>query len=97
MHHLIKPDPYAPGYRFRGFHIPHYMLEALNRYIQNGARPGDFLCSVICNDLRAAVGQADEHNLVNLPAYVGYLYNEAPGPCWGSKQNMLEWIRAHEK
>ncbi len=81
-----------PGYTFRGFSIPTYILNALQRYIENGDPPGDFLSAVICNDLTEAVARADDHNVLNLPAYVAYLYNEAPSECWGSKENMQAWI-----
>lgn len=85
-------DPYASGYQFRGFTIPMYILEVLKRYIEYGHQPGDFLTAVLCNDLRAAVGQADDHNIVNLKAYIGFLYQEAPPLCWGSKERMRSWI-----
>lgn len=43
------------------------------------------------NDLKSAVAHADDENLQNLPAYVGYLYNEAPGDCWGSKEKVAAY------
>ena len=48
--------------------------------------------AVICNNLKESVGQADDENMDNLPAYVGYFYNEAPSACWGSKEAMDQWI-----
>jgi hypothetical protein len=80
------------SYTFRGFYIPDHMMEGLKRYLDHGIPPGDFLTAVICNDLKEAVGLADGVNLNNLPAYVGYLYNEAPIGAWGSKENMLVWM-----
>ena len=86
--------PMDPGYSFRGFYIPAYMLDALERYIHQGQPPGDFLSAVISNDLTKAVARADDHNQVNLPAYIAYLHNEAPGVCWGSPEKMKTWIEA---
>ena len=84
------------SYEFRGFTIQARMLDAVNRYIRDGDIPGDFLTAVICNDLREAIGRADDHNQVNLPAYVAFLHNEAPGQCWGSREKMHAWIKAKQ-
>jgi hypothetical protein len=71
--------------------IPEHMQAALRAYVLEGRRPGDFLTSVICNDLRNAVGRADETNLSLLKLYVQWFYNIAPGSCWGSAEAMLKW------
>jgi len=83
-------------YRFRGFYIPERMMLAIQRYIK-GEKPGGFLQAVICNDLFAAVGRADEENLTNLPAYIGYFYNEAPSESWGSREKMEAWIEQQNR
>ena len=79
-------------YVFRGFYIPHRMMDGLQRYIENHVAPGDFLTAVIKNDLKEAVSRADDENLNNLPAYIGFLYNQAPGSCWGSEEIFKEWL-----
>ena len=92
-------DPEAPWnkeeiddtYRFQGFYIPPRMMGAIERYVDHGISPGDFLTAVICNDLAGAVGRADEENMANLPAYVSYFYNEVSGECWGSIKKMVAW------
>ena len=65
---------------------------ALFRYLDKGIPPGGFLTAVICNDLLSAVSHADEWNLELIPQYVKYLYNEAPGNCWGSTEAMQTWM-----
>ena len=80
------------GYKFRGTEIPEYMMDALTRYIEKGIPPGDFLTAVLTNDLYEAISRSDDTNLHCIPAYVGYLYNEAPSQCWGSKAKMDKWI-----
>ena len=80
-------------YRFRQYYISEHMLDGIKRYVEQRVPPGDFLTAVLCNDLREACGRADDGNLANLPAYVAYLYNEAPGACWGSKEKMLAWLQ----
>lgn len=83
-------------YKFRSFYIPKRMMEGLTRYIDHRVEPGGFLKAVISNDLKGAVGLADDENLLNLPAYVTYLYNEAPSLCWGSKENMQTWLKGEK-
>ena len=84
--------PTDAAYVWNGFYIRDDMLLAIRRYIEHGIPPGDFLQAVICNDLKEACGRADEENLENLPAYVAYFYNNAPGGCWGSKGRMQDWV-----
>ena len=81
-------------YRFRQFYIPDRMLGGLTRYVEHGIEPGDFLAAVISNDLKGAVSRADDENLANLPAYVAWLYNEAPIGCCGSPENMQRWMES---
>lgn len=80
------------AYQYMDFYIPDRMMDGIKRYIEVGIRPGDFLCAVISNDLKAAVSLADDENIRNLPAYIAYFYNNAPETCWGSPQNLLDWI-----
>ena len=80
------------SYQFRQFHIRENMMEAIQRYIVEKIPPGDFLVAVIDNDLREAVSRADDENLENLPAFIGYFYNEAPGACWGSPERRKAWL-----
>lgn len=68
-------------------------MGSINRYVENGVCPGSFLQAVITNNLRDSVGRADDENIANLPAYVSYFYNEAPGTCWGSEEIMETWLK----
>jgi hypothetical protein len=80
------------SYTFRNFAIPDYMLPGIHRYIVDGIKPGQFLQAVISNDLHMAVNHADDNNLPNLVAYIGYFYNKTPASCWGSKENYARWM-----
>ena len=82
------------SYQFRHWSIPDHMMSGLRRYIDDHCAVGDFLTAVLENNLREAVHRADDHNLENLPAYVYYLYNEAPSKCWGSPEKVKEWLEA---
>ena len=79
-------------YTFRHWTIRPDMMAAIQRYVVDRLPPGDFLTAVICNDLKEAVGRADDDNLANLVAFVSYFYNEAPSSCWGSKAKMDAWL-----
>lgn len=80
------------SYEFRGFTIDAHMMEGIRNYVEHGIEPGSFLSAVICNDLKGAVAAADFRNMPNLPAFVGYFYNEAPSQCWGSNEKMIAWM-----
>lgn len=79
-------------YTFRGYYIPPRMMDGIQRYIENHIKPGSFLSAVIQNNLKEACSYADDENLANLPAYVGFFYNQAPGQCWGSEENFKRWL-----
>jgi len=79
-------------YTFHNFYIPLRMMHGLQLYIEHHVVPGSFLSSVLKNDLRGAIENADDENLQNLPAYVGFLYNQAPNGCWGSEKIFGNWI-----
>ena len=81
-------------YRFRGFHVNAFLVSRIQAYVETGCPLGHFLTAIICNDLQEAVERADDENIHNLPAFVGYFYNETPGACWGSKEKMKAWIKA---
>jgi hypothetical protein len=78
-------------FRHHGLHVPEHLHNAIRAYIDNHRVPGDFLQAVICNNLMNAASRADSQSLPNLLAIVSYFYNEAPGNCWGSKEQMEWW------
>lgn len=82
------------SYTFLGYEARTQMIAALDRYAQHRQPVGDFLTAVLENNLSEAVGHADDDNLRNLPAFVGYLYNEMPSPCWGSPEKVKAWLEA---
>ena len=95
-----KSDPHKPfdltagqPYQFRNFQIPIYMNAGLDRYIKTGLRPGDFLVAILSNDFIEAVGRADGDNLENLPAYVGFMFNEMQSIAWGSPKKFKAWCK----
>lgn len=84
-------------YTFGQYHVPEHLEAGLRCYILEGCPVGDFLSAVIDNDLQEAIGRADEESAANLKAIVGYLYNEALGKCWGSREKRLAWIESFKQ
>lgn len=72
--------------------LPERMRGGVERYIEHGIPPGDFLTAVLCNDLCGAVGRADDENVKLLDVYVRYFYSHAPHQCWGSHERFRAWI-----
>lgn len=72
--------------------VPEHMRDGISRYIEQGIRPGSFLTAVVQNDLREAIGHADDINLTALPTIVAWFYNYAPALCWGSTERMMGWL-----
>ena len=66
--------------------------EAIDRYVQHGIQPGDFLRAVLSNDLKGSFARADEDNRRDLFAIVGYMYNHTPSACQGSPDRVDAWI-----
>lgn len=79
-------------YPFNYDAIPDHMQAALLRYVNKGSPVGDFLSSIIKNDLQGACSNADDTNLPLIPVYIAWLYNKAPGRCYGSPEIMRAWI-----
>jgi hypothetical protein len=82
---------------FRDMIVPEHMREGITQWIENGIPPGDFLCAILRNDLKDAVGRADDTNLRNIPAFVSFFYNCAPAQCWGSIEQFEAWRTMHQR
>jgi hypothetical protein len=70
--------------------------EGAKLWIENRIMPGSFLTAVIENNLREALGCADEYNRAALFEIVSWWYNEAPSSCWGSPEKAKEWAEGRE-
>lgn len=71
--------------------IPKRITESIDRYVKTGALPGGFLRAVISNDLKNAIGSADDENKAVLDLIVMYMTWETPSKCWGSIVKMDNW------
>ena len=76
--------------------VPRHLRDGLVRYAVYGVAPGGFLRGVLANDLLEACGRADEESERALKPIIQWVYNEAPGPCWGSAAAVAAWIEEHK-
>jgi len=79
--------------------IPDYMHPGIERWIEQGIEPGNFLRAVFQNDMVNAALFADDENLVSFRAYALFLTNHAPNDCWGDLRTYNKWakIKAEER
>lgn len=77
------------------YRIPQHMHGHIVAYILHGRPTGDFLNALLSNDLRLAVAKGDEENRIALAQWVKFLHMEAPMRCWGSPENVAEWLHMH--
>ena len=68
------------------------ILESLQAYVSERRPVGDFLTAILTNDLARAVAHADDTNVWLIPIYYGWVYNEAPQGCHGSKEKVKAWL-----
>lgn len=81
------------NYKIKYDNLPPHIQGGVQRYIEHGTPPGDFLTAVICNDLKESFGRADEENIRRMFDIVSFFYNQAPAGCWGSEKRMMRWIK----
>lgn len=71
--------------------VPH-IKAGIDAYVRHRRPPGQFIQAVLSNDLKEAVGRADDMATVNLSLIVRYCYNCMPGNVWGSAERVAEWL-----
>ena len=73
-----------------------YGLESgsLERYVEHGIKPGDFLTAVLENNFMEAAGRADSFNQLHLHDWARVIYNDVPSACHGSSERVSQWIKA---
>ena len=72
--------------------VPAHMREHIRAYVEERRPIGDFLTALLSNDLTNAVLRADTENRAALVDWVGFLYEYAPGDCWGSPEIVRAWL-----
>jgi hypothetical protein len=99
----VDPDAVSQNYRTHlrtrliASGVPEHLWEGLIEYITARRPTGEFLRAVLSNDLKEAVGRADDASGPALGALVRFLYNFCPAPCWGSPRAVKAWLENPEK
>lgn len=73
--------------------LPEHLRAGLQRYIEDGVKPGDFLCAVLRNDLMGAWGRADEYCKAQMNGIMDFVYNQMPAGSHGSEAELNLWIQ----
>jgi len=77
--------------------IPSYMHGAIIRYYENRIEPGSFMSYVINNDLKGALGHADDTNRHCMLNYMKWFFNHAPAGTWGYPKAVSDWINGDKE
>jgi hypothetical protein len=88
---------YGPEMEALRNRIPPLIMAGLDRYIEGHIETGGFLRAVLENDLKEAFIRADLHSRAALFDIVSYLYNYAPMTCWGSEDQVANWLKMRFK
>jgi hypothetical protein len=75
--------------------LPEGIRGAMQRYIEDRISPGHFLSNLLSNDLLGTFERADLNNRNKVYDIVHWLYNNAPGRCWGSEEKVLAWLQGN--
>jgi hypothetical protein len=75
--------------------LPEHMQDDARRYVEDG-ECGDFLRTLVSNQLVEAWKRADQINRSYWAEWVDWLLAEPPSICWGSPEKVTAWIRGHE-
>lgn len=71
--------------------MPEHLRGGMVRWILFGIHPGQFLTSVLQNDLFGALRNGDEISQRSLRGIGMFLYNYAPSACYGSQSKVSDW------
>lgn len=74
--------------------ISGYIIDSLDRYVNDGIPPGGFLTAVLANDLTNAFAKADAYNYQMLGDIVRFVFNKVPAAAWGSHEAVDQWIES---
>lgn len=73
--------------------VPDNLHYGIMRYICHELQPGSYLTAVLENDLLQAINRGDDDTLKGLVATVRWLFNKAPGDCWGTPRKVYDWLQ----
>lgn len=72
-------------------------IETFIRYKDHGIEPGSCSRAILENNLCDAARRADHPTRFLLAHLALFVFQEMPGNCWGSKEQVDAWIKAHRE
>lgn len=79
-------------YVFDGYKIPSDIRKGLTDYLMYSKEPGDFLYSVLSNNLMSTMGSIAPEHVTALPEIVNWIYRFAPDGSYGCEAVVIRWI-----
>ena len=76
--------------------IPRAAKAGIDLYVDRGVPVGDFLYTVLTNNLFGAFERADEINKAHLESICTYIYSFTPAICHGSPERVTKWLELHK-
>ncbi len=73
-------------------HVPVHVIEEINRFVDARLHPGDFVKSILCNDLVGVVKYAGAEEKPFICDIVKYIFNNIPQDCWGNTKRYQDWL-----
>lgn len=73
--------------------LPFDTKEQIDNYVKYRVPPGGFLYAILSNNFMDVVMKADDRNIRCLVDIARYLYNDTPCDCWGSIENVENWLK----
>lgn len=66
-------------------------------WVAYGIPPGNFVNSVLKNELFQTFSYADSLNIETLKDTISFLYNDCPSGCWGTSYRLEYWTPWEKK
>lgn len=73
-------------------YLPDHIRGGMERYVFDRIPPGSFLRAVLENDLKEAIGRADDINIKRIHDIVLFVVNGLPQSCQGSVDRVRGWL-----
>ena len=82
---------------FEELTLPPYMKSAVENWVFHGIPGGSFLTSIMTNNLKDSIFQADAQNRAKIQDWVQFITWHIPSACQGSVGCVNHWIQLHTK
>lgn len=71
--------------------VPPHLREGIIAYALTGRPTGHFLAAFLSNDLKEAIGRADDVTLAGFRPLMQFVYGYLSSECWGDRETVAAW------